>query len=193
MSEVNTLTAEELGLVDSWRLPDRGTVGMLMLILTESVLFLCFAAAYLIYIGIRKLTTPVQREAVELGGERKLRRIYSQGVVVAILNPKTALFFLAFLPQFIETPRAAGYGFGASVTIAGLIILPMLAAMAAGGMISGPIHHRIGFKAQLAWGSAFLGAGALGFAWWNAAASNSAKSPPACRSRLRMTRRTSRW
>jgi MFS family permease len=77
---------------------------------------------------------------------------------------------LTFLPQFIETPRAAGYGFGSSVTIAGLIILPMLITMAIGGMTSGPIHHAIGFKTQLAWGSAFLGAGSLGFAYWNAAA-----------------------
>jgi len=90
--------------------------------------------------------------------------------LVALLFGAAMFSVLTFLPQFIETPRAAGYGFGASVTVAGLIILPMLATMAVGGMISGPIHHRVGFKAQLAWGSAFLGAGALGFAWWNAAA-----------------------
>lgn len=59
-------------------------------------------AAYLIYIGIRRLMTPVQLQDVTVGSEKKLRRIFSQGVVVAALNPKTALFFLAFLPQFIE-------------------------------------------------------------------------------------------
>ena len=62
-------------------------------------------AAYLIYIGIRKLLTPVQVEEVEVTRERNLRRIYSQGVVVALLNPKTALFFLAFLPQFVDVSR----------------------------------------------------------------------------------------
>ena len=89
--------------------------------------------------------------------------------LVALLFGAAMFSVLTFLPQFIETPRAAGYGFGSSVTIAGLIILPMLITMAIGGMTSGPIHHAIGFKTQLAWGSAFLGAGSLGFAYWNAA------------------------
>jgi len=62
-------------------------------------------AAYLIYIGVRKLLTPVQVEEVEVTRERNLRRTYSQGAVVALLNPKTALFFLAFLPQFVDVSR----------------------------------------------------------------------------------------
>lgn len=62
-------------------------------------------AAYLIYIGIRKLLTPVHAEAVTIDTERSLRHIYTQGAVVAVLNPKTALFFLAFLPQFVEPAR----------------------------------------------------------------------------------------
>lgn len=62
-------------------------------------------AAYLISLGIRKLITPervVNNEHVE---PTKLSRIYSQGVVVNILNPKTALFFFAFLPQFVDPDR----------------------------------------------------------------------------------------
>jgi MFS family permease len=90
--------------------------------------------------------------------------------LVALLFGAAMFSVLTYLPQFIEAPRTAGYGFGASVTVAGVIILPMLVTMAAGGMASGPIHHVVGFKAQLAWGSAFLGAGSLGFAFWNAAA-----------------------
>jgi EmrB/QacA subfamily drug resistance transporter len=90
--------------------------------------------------------------------------------LVALLFGAGMFSVLTFLPQFLETPRAAGYGFGSSITVAGLIILPMLVTMAAGGMVSGPIHRVIAFKAQLGWGSAFLGAGSLGFAFWNAAA-----------------------
>jgi threonine/homoserine/homoserine lactone efflux protein len=62
-------------------------------------------AAYLIYIGIRKLMTPVKREDVTVTRERNLRATYLQGVVVAVLNPKTALFFLAFLPQFVDASQ----------------------------------------------------------------------------------------
>ena len=65
-------------------------------------------AAYLVVLGIRKLLerTPesVDRETAPA---RSLRRIYLQGIVVNVLNPKTALFFLAFLPQFVDVERGA--------------------------------------------------------------------------------------
>ncbi|MGC5013189.1 LysE family translocator [Streptosporangium sp. DT93] len=63
-------------------------------------------AAYLIWLGVRRLTArPQEGEAVEVpvaGGSR----LFWEGFVVNVLNPKTALFFLAFLPQF--TDPAAG-------------------------------------------------------------------------------------
>jgi len=58
-------------------------------------------AAYLVYLGIRTLMSRDDR----IGGrvaERTLGRTYRQGIVVNVLNPKTALFFLAFLPQFVD-------------------------------------------------------------------------------------------
>jgi threonine/homoserine/homoserine lactone efflux protein len=61
-------------------------------------------AAYLIYLGIRKLRA--SDEAADISARRDpLRRIFLQGIVVAVLNPKTALFFFAFLPQFIDTSK----------------------------------------------------------------------------------------
>ncbi len=62
-------------------------------------------AVYLIYIGIRRLMNPVVAQEVEVRQERSLYRLFTQGALVAILNPKTALFFLAFLPQFVEPAR----------------------------------------------------------------------------------------
>jgi threonine/homoserine/homoserine lactone efflux protein len=64
-------------------------------------------AAYLVYLGIRKL---LAREADEFEGAqtaRSLRQIFTQAVVVAVLNPKTALFFLAFLPQFVDPAQGS--------------------------------------------------------------------------------------
>lgn len=62
-------------------------------------------AAYLIYLGIRKLRS--SDNAADATAKRDtLRRIFLQGIVVAVLNPKTALFFFAFLPQFIDTSKA---------------------------------------------------------------------------------------
>jgi EmrB/QacA subfamily drug resistance transporter len=85
--------------------------------------------------------------------------------LVALLFGAAMFSTLTFLPQFLETPRSAGYGFGASVTVAGLVTVPMLVTMALGGMLSGPLHHAVGFKAQLGWGSALLGVACLGFAF----------------------------
>jgi threonine/homoserine/homoserine lactone efflux protein len=64
-------------------------------------------AAYLIFLGIQRLrskasfTAPTESEI----SRTSLSRIFGQGIVVNILNPKTALFFFAFLPQFIDPGR----------------------------------------------------------------------------------------
>lgn len=62
-------------------------------------------AAYLIYLGVRKLMAK-DEEATDVIVEPESNwRIFSQGFIVAVLNPKTALFFLAFLPQFVDVSR----------------------------------------------------------------------------------------
>ncbi|MEV4561027.1 MFS transporter [Kitasatospora sp. NPDC049285] len=65
----------------------------------------------------------------------------------------------AFLPGFVQTPSAAGYGFGSSVTGAGTLMLPMLVAMFVSGLLSGRLAGRFPAKAQLVTG-ALLGAAA---------------------------------
>lgn len=62
-------------------------------------------AAYLIYLGIRKFMERDKAESAETIKHDTLRRVYSQGIIVSILNPKTALFFFAFLPQFVDSAR----------------------------------------------------------------------------------------
>ena len=80
------------------------TLGLSAILLSSALAFdvvKYLGAAYLIYLGIRKLAVPddLKNEVVK---PASLRRVYWQGFVVNILNPKTALFFFAFLPQFVN-------------------------------------------------------------------------------------------
>ena len=61
----------------------------------------------MIYLGIRTFLQRVEGDTPNQLPPASLSRIYRQGIVVAVLNPKTALFFLAFLPQFVDPSRAA--------------------------------------------------------------------------------------
>ena len=77
-------------------------------------------AAYLVYLGVRRLldrsvaTAPADVPAV------RLRRAFVDGFVVNLLNPKTALFFLAFLPQFVDVERGQ---VGGQILMLGLIFV----------------------------------------------------------------------
>jgi threonine/homoserine/homoserine lactone efflux protein len=69
-------------------------------------------AAYLVWLGVRRLLArddDVPEPATGPDARRRpgLGRIFAQGVVVNVLNPKTALFFFAFLPQFVDTSRGS--------------------------------------------------------------------------------------
>jgi len=59
-------------------------------------------AAYLIYLGVRTFTSRRQKNSAKSIEEARLRTIFAQGIVTNVLNPKVALFFLAFLPQFVR-------------------------------------------------------------------------------------------
>ena len=62
-------------------------------------------AAYLIYLGARTLMGKAQASDLQAVRTMKRSEIFTQGFVVNLLNPKTALFFLAFLPQFVNPAR----------------------------------------------------------------------------------------
>jgi threonine/homoserine/homoserine lactone efflux protein len=68
-------------------------------------------AAYLVWLGLRQILGRDggdEEPALSGGGENRLR-IFSQSVLVQVLNPKVALFFLAFLPQFVDPSRSAAW------------------------------------------------------------------------------------
>ena len=79
-------------------------------------------AMYLVYIGVRKLMGWDQGSAGRVVAPRSLRTLFGQGVMVNVLNPKTALFFLAFLPQFVDVPKGA---VGFQILILGLIFVAL--------------------------------------------------------------------
>lgn len=65
MADDLVLTADALEMEREWKMPDRGTVGIIFLIITETALFLIFVAAYLIYIG-KSLVGPYPKDVLEL-------------------------------------------------------------------------------------------------------------------------------
>jgi threonine/homoserine/homoserine lactone efflux protein len=77
-------------------------------------------AIYLVYIGVRKLMGWDQPSGGREVAPRSLRQLFGQGVVVNILNPKTALFFLAFLPQFVDVSKGA---VGFQILVLGMIFV----------------------------------------------------------------------
>jgi threonine/homoserine/homoserine lactone efflux protein len=86
------------------------TVGLSALIASSATAFTVVklvGAAYLIVVGIRRILAGDSEETGPRALRAPLRRIYRQGVIVNVLNPKTALFFLAFLPQFVDPQRGA--------------------------------------------------------------------------------------
>lgn len=88
------------------------TVGLSSLLVSSATAFTVVklaGAAYLVGLGLhtllRRRDADVPQDAPR--ATRRLRRRYWQGVVVNVLNPKTALFFLAFLPQFVDPARGS--------------------------------------------------------------------------------------
>jgi threonine/homoserine/homoserine lactone efflux protein len=83
------------------------SAGLSALIVASSVAFSAVkyaGAAYLVYLGVRKLLDRDSQTQMERTRE-PLRRAFVRGTIVNALNPKTALFFLAFLPQFVAPDR----------------------------------------------------------------------------------------
>jgi threonine/homoserine/homoserine lactone efflux protein len=119
-------------------------------------------AAYLIYLGVRRLLTRPSASAARRPDGR-LPRAFLDGVIVNILNPKTALFFLAFLPQFADVSRGA---IGAQILGLGLCFMALgiatdgLYALSAGTAAEW-LRGRPRFVASERWvsGSMYIGLG----------------------------------
>ena len=109
--------------------------GVSVIILTSPLLFLLvkmLGGLYLIYLGLSALRSKVKTKNLETLRSEPLSRIYSQGVLTNILNPKVALFFIAFLPQFVgeDAPVADLFILGLSFVIGGTMWCLVLAYFA---------------------------------------------------------------
>ncbi|MFC7492783.1 MULTISPECIES: MFS transporter [unclassified Nocardioides] len=73
----------------------------------------------------------------------------------------------AFLPQFLQTPEAAGYGFGATVSESGLLLVPQTVASFVGGVAAGRLAGRFGSKALLVVGAGLTALGTFGLTFFH--------------------------
>jgi threonine/homoserine/homoserine lactone efflux protein len=144
------------------------TVGLSALLASSALAFdvvKYLGAAYLIAVGIRRLAGVEPEQEPHLRRTRDLGRLYRQGIVVNVLNPKTALFFLAFLPQFVEPTRGAAWlqilALGLLFAALGFLSDSVWAAVA--GTLGERLRRSTRFPAVQRYvsGSVFVGLGAV--------------------------------
>ena len=122
-------------------------------------------AAYLVYLGARRILDQTPPTTVERVRSRQLRRAFVDGVVVNTLNPKTALFFLAFLPQFVDLgrgrPEAQILALGLTFVLLGMITDGAYALSA--GTAARWLRGRPRFLASERWisGGVYIGLGVV--------------------------------
>jgi len=104
-------------------------------------------AGYLVWLGVSKLRALRSGSDLELE-QVPLRRVFGQAVVVSLLNPKTLIFFTAFLPQFVDPARGAVVG-QVLFFCAGFLVLGVLSdgtyallASALSGKLRRPANRR---------------------------------------------------
>ena len=122
-------------------------------------------AGYLIGLGLWTILRRPEDQSVELPRERKLSRRFWQGVVVNVFNPKTALFFFAFLPQFVDPDKGSA---ALQIGVLGLVFVTLAVLSDCGwALAAGTASERLrGSRRFLAVqryvsGSVFVGLGAL--------------------------------
>src|SRR4051794_12182676 len=83
-----------------------------------------------------------------------IRGVWTTNLVAFLLGVGMYSSFI-LLPQFVQAPESTGYGFGSSVTAAGLFLLPATMAVLIVGQLAGRLEHRYGSKPPLIWGAVF--------------------------------------
>ena len=137
-------------------------IGLSSLVLASAVAFDAVryaGAAYLVVLGVRRLLTRHSDELDEERAPRSLRRLYTQGVVVNLLNPKTIVFIFAFVPQFVDVN--AGH-VGAQIVLLGLTLAGLgLLSDSLYAIVAGSIADRLRGSRTVARFERWFGGGIL--------------------------------
>jgi EmrB/QacA subfamily drug resistance transporter len=83
-----------------------------------------------------------------------IRGVWTTNTVAFLIGVGMYSAFI-LLPELVQEPASTGYGFGASVTVAGLFLLPATAAIVIVGQMAGALERRIGSRGSLIWGAVF--------------------------------------
>lgn len=141
------------------------SLGLAALFAVSSLAFTVvkFAGAlYLIYLGVRALRSDAAPRSTTTPNPAPLGRVFRDGFVVALLNPKTAVFFAAFLPQFMSTESVS---MAQSVTLGSIFVAIAAATDTAYAIAAGAVApllgraHGIRALGRYLTGGAFIGLG----------------------------------
>lgn len=143
------------------------SMGLSFIFLYSPLIYLIvkyLGALYLLYLGLQMLLSRNYILDPENGGTKTAKsRIYGQGIVTEILNPKTALFYLSFLPQFVDPSRGHP---GLQMFVFGCILLLTALSMdlfiaVTGGTMSGWFRRNPAIKKGQQWlaGTVLIGLG----------------------------------
>lgn len=125
--------------------------GLAIILRTSALAFLAVkfsGAAYLIYLGVRTFSNKSDFTFSSDKPKDGIRKIFVQGLLSNVLNPKIALFFLAFLPQFVNPEHGSAsvqmVYLGLTFALFGIVFLVLL------GYFSGSIGAWLSNKQKLA-------------------------------------------
>ena len=141
------------------------TVGLSAILVASSSAFTIvklLGAAYLIYLGVRALLATREPAERHVESPRSSSRIFTDGIIVSLFNPKIGVFFLAFLPQFVDP---GGAPLWQQVLFLGLLYIGM--ALVTDGMyvlLASGLRHWLGAVVrgrmpQYASGAIYIGLG----------------------------------
>lgn len=137
-------------------------VGLSSLVLASTVAFDAVryaGAAYLVVLGVRRLLARHSEALVEARAPRTPRKVYTQGVVVNLLNPKTIVFVFAFIPQFVDVK--AGH-VGVQLVLLGLTLAGLgLVSDGLYAIVAGTIADRLRGSRTVARFERWFGGGIL--------------------------------